>query len=244
MAAGFFRSLVGPRVPSEELHKHRGRYSLPTLLIGGAAVLLAISMLVPYWQMTLQAPQYPGGLHVKAYLNHLTGDVHEIDGLNHYIGMRPLGEAAQLERSLSIMGVTVLALLVLGAIFIHTRWAALVVLPAVLFPAGFLLDLYFWLDHFGQNLDPKAPLSSAIKPFTPPVLGEGVVGQFKTVALPDVGLILSAVASALIVAGLWAHRRAYKPLVDATATGPGEGAAPNTAGVHASNPESNREAVT
>ena len=208
MASGFLGSLFGPRVPSAEMRARRGRYMLPSLLIGGAAILLAVSIVVPYWQMTLHAPQYPGGLHVQAYLNHLTGDVAELDGLNHYIGMRPLAEAAQLERSLSIMAVSVISLLVLSAIFVHTRWAAFLSLPALLFPAGFLIDLHLWLAHFGQNLDPKAPLSSAIKPFTPPVLGEGMVGQFRTVAIPDVGLILASVASLLILVGLWAHRRA------------------------------------
>jgi nitrous oxidase accessory protein len=156
-------------------------------------------------------------LTVRAYLNHLDGDVREIDGLNHYIGMRKLDEAARLERELSIMAVVVVSLLVLGAIFIHDRRAAWLALPALAFPAGFLIDLHLWLSHFGNNLDPHAPLSSSIKPFTPPVLGTGVVGQFKTVAVPDVGLTLAFVASAVILAGLYFHRRAYKPLVDAAA---------------------------
>lgn len=150
-----------------------------------------------------------------AYLNHLEGDVQEIDGLNHYIGMRPLGEAAQLERTLAIAAVTVLVLLVAGAIWIHNQWAAFLSLPALLYPLIFLGDLQYWLRDFGTNLDPKAPLSSSIKPFVPPVLGEGVVGQFSTVAYPAAGLILATVASLLIVAGLYFHRRAYKPLVEA-----------------------------
>jgi len=215
MKTSLLDTLLGPRVPPEELAARRGRYRLPTLLLGLAAVLLLVSIFTPYWRMTLHAPQYPGGLTVHAYLNKLTGDVREIDGLNHYIGMRPLDEAAQLERSLAIMAVSVLILLVLGGIFLHNRWAALLTLPAMLFPLGFLGDMFFWLRNFGQNLDPAAPLSSAVKPFTPPVLGEGYVGQFRTVAVPDVGLILACIASLLILTGLWYHRRAYKPLVDA-----------------------------
>jgi hypothetical protein len=169
--------------------------------------------------MRLNAPQYPNGLFVHAYLNRLEGDVREIDGLNHYIGMRPLGEAAQLERSLSIIAVGALALLVAGAIYIHNRWAALLSLPAILYPLIFLGDLQFWLANFGTNLDPKAPLSSSIKPFVPPVLGKGIVGQFSTVATPGVGLILASLASLLVIAGLYFHRRAYKPLVDARRAG-------------------------
>lgn len=207
-------SFLGPRVSHQEMAAHRMHFLLPTLCLAGAAVLLVTSIFLPYWKMVLNAPQYPGGLEVRAYLDHLEGDVREIDGLNHYIGMRPLAEAAELERSLSIAAVTVVALLVAGAIFIHTRWAALLALPALTFPAFFLLDLQYWLYDFGTNLDPKAPLSSAIDPFVPPVLGEGTVGQFSTVASPAVGMWLAFVACALVFAGLVLHRRAYKPLVD------------------------------
>jgi hypothetical protein len=165
--------------------------------------------------MTLEAPQYPDGLHVEAFVNRLTGDVREIDGLNHYIGMRPLEEAAQLERSLSIAVIISLTLLLEGALYVRTRWAALLAFPAIVFPVFFLVDLYFWLDHFGQNLDPHAALSNAIAPFTPPVLGVGVIGQFKTIASAGPGLIMAYVSSALLITGLFFHRRAYKPLVDA-----------------------------
>ena len=205
---------LGPRVSLAEMAEGRGQFLAPTLFLGAAAVLLLISIFLPYWRLVLNAPQYPQGLEVVAYLNHLEGDVREIDGLNHYIGMRPLGDAAQLERTLSIIAVVVIALLVIGAIYIHNRKAAYFALPALLFPVMFLADLYFWLRSFGTNLDPRAPLSSSIKPFVPPVLGRGTVGQFATVAVPSSGLILAAVASVLILIGLYFHRRAYKPLVE------------------------------
>jgi hypothetical protein len=191
------------------------RYLLPTLFLVAAAVLIIVSIFLPYWSLVLHAPQYPQGLVVHAYLDRLEGDVQEIDGLNHYIGMRPLGEAAQLEKSISIFAIVALALLVLAAIFIHSPWSALLALPAILLPAVFLVDLYFWLNNFGQNLDPSAALSSSIEPFTPTILGEGLIGQFKTVAFADFGLLLACVASVLILIGLFLQRRAYKPLVDA-----------------------------
>jgi hypothetical protein len=206
--------LVGPRVPAGEMKAHRVRYWLPTLFFVVAALLLVISILQPYWHLTLHAPQYPKGLVVTAYVNHLTGDVAEIDGLNHYIGMRPLNEAATFERTISIYGIVVLALLILAAVYVHNRWAALLALPALLMPVIFLADLQYWLANFGQNLDPTAPLSSSIKPFVPPVLGEGKIAQFRTVAEPGVGLWLAIAASVVILVGLWFHRRAYKPLVD------------------------------
>lgn len=210
-----FEKIVGPRTPPDALEARRLRFLWPTLCLAGAAILLIVSIFLPYWSLVLHAPQYPGGLVVHAYVNHLEGDVQEIDGLNHYIGMRPLNEAAQLERQISIFAIGALALLVVAAIYVHSPWAALLALPAVLLPAVFLADLYFWLSNFGQNLDPTAALSSSVEPFTPTLLGEGLIGQFRTVAYADFGLILATIASLLILVGLYLQRRAYKPLVEA-----------------------------
>lgn len=219
MRPTIIQTVLGPRIPTAALRAQPLRFLAPTLLLAAAAVLLLISLTLPHWQMTLYAPQYPKGLHVKAYLNRLEGDVREIDGLNHYIGMRPLGEAARLERALAIFAVSTMALLVLAAIAVHTRWAALLALPTITLPAAFLIDLFLWMNHFGQNLDPTAALSSAIEPFTPPVLGIGRIGQFRTVAWPDVGLELTVIAAALTLVALWFHRRAYKRLASAGNSG-------------------------
>ncbi len=206
--------LFGPRIPEREFQRQPVRFLLPALLPAAAAVLLIVSLSTPYWRLELQAPQYPGGLAIRAYLDRLEGDVEEVDGLNHYIGMRPLAEAAQLERLTSLSAVAAIALLVVAAIFLHDRRAAYLALPAVLFPAIFLADLAFWLRDFGTELDPRAPLASSIEPFVPPLLGVGRVGQFATVATAGAGLYLAAAASLLILAGLYFHRRAYKPLVE------------------------------
>lgn len=208
--------IVGPRVSAEELRTHRSRYLIPTILFVIAAGLLIASIFQPYWRLTLHAPQYPKGLHVIASLSTLEGDVAEIDGLNHYIGMRPLGEAATFERSIALIGIAALVLLILAAIFIHNKWVTLLALPALLFPVIFLADLQYWMANFGQNLNPSAPLSSSVKPFIPPVLFEGKIAQFSTWAQPELGLWLAIAASIVILIGLYFHRRAYKPLVDAT----------------------------
>lgn len=206
---------LGPRVPQSAVAYERRRYLIPTILFAAAALLLLVSIFLPYWEMTLLAPQYPGGLHVTAYVNELAGDVAEIDGLNHYIGMRPLNEAAKFERSISVLAIGALALLALAAIFVHTKWVVLFVLPAILMPVVFLLDLQYWLRDFGLNLDETAALSSAIDPFVPKVLGSGKIAQFETVASPGIGLWLAIGASVLCIVGLYYHRQAYKPLVEA-----------------------------
>ncbi len=215
--SSLIEKVVGPRAPRGLAEHEQRQFHLPNVLLGIAAVLLLASIFLPYWKMTLKAPQYPGGLSVEVFVNRMTGDVDEIDGLNHYIGMRPLGEAAQLERAVSMVAVAILVLLVLAAIFVHSPWAALLALPAILWPFIFIADMYYWMRHFGLNLDPTAPLSSSIEPFVPPILGSGFVGQFETVASFQIGLWMAFLAVALILAGLYYQRRAYKPLVEQVA---------------------------
>lgn len=209
----FIEKIVGPRVEQSDLRRHGLKYGLPGGLLLIARILLLVSLFLPYWQMDLVAPQYPNNLHLTAHINQLSGDVEEIDGLNHYIGMRSLYEAAKIERSVGVYALILFIVLLELASFIHSRWAVLLVIPVLFFPFVFLLDLHLWMSHFGQNLDPNAPLSNSIDPFVPPVLGTGNVGQFKTVAWPGVGLILSAIASVVILIALYFHRRAYLPLV-------------------------------
>jgi hypothetical protein len=208
----FLTSLVGPRIPADDLRKRPVRYALPTVLLVLARCALLLSLFLPFWKMELEAPQYPNGLGITAYVNHLEGDVKEIDGLNHYIGMRPIEQAASFERAASVWLIIAMVLLVEGAAFVHTRWAVLLALPAIGFPIGFLVDLRFWLTTFGQNLDPSAPLSASVKPFTPTVLGEGGIGQFRTYAEMGPGLWLAFACSVLTVAAFYFHRRAYRPL--------------------------------
>lgn len=205
-------ALIGPRVPEEELRAHRARYLTPTLTLMLARVVLLVSIFFPYWHMELVAPQYPKGLFLTAYVNNLAGDVREIDGLNHYIGMRPLGEAAAFERTASVWMILAMFLLVEGAALVHSKWAVLLAIPAVSFPIGFILDLHFWMKTFGLNLDPSAPLSSSVKPFVPTVIGEGGIGQFKTFAEFGTGYWLAVACAVLTIVGFYFHRRAYRPL--------------------------------
>lgn len=182
---------------------------LPALLWLGSAVLLLISTAFPYWGLVLSAPQYPGGLQMRVFVNYMTGDadpkldeVSEIDGLNHYIGMKSLYEAAKVERAIAVPAVILMLGLLVVAAFWRRRWAWLLTVPALVFPFVYLADLAFWMNYYGQNLDPSAPLSSAIKPFTPPILGEGVIGQFKTISYVDTGWIIAVVGSACILGGI------------------------------------------
>lgn len=207
--------ILGPRVSREQKQEHAERYRLPTWLFAGAAFLLMVSLLLPYWVLQLSAPQFPDGLTITAYVNRLEGDVNELEGLNHYVGLGSFQDAATLERQIALVAIVVLAGLLLAALLVHSRWVVLLVLPTLLFPFIFLIDLQYWLWDFGHHLDPAAPLAAAVGEFTPPIFGPATIAQFDTLALPGIGLILAFTATGLTAAGLWFHRKAYKPLIDA-----------------------------
>jgi hypothetical protein len=190
-------------------------FLLPNAILMFAALVLMVSMMLPYWSMTLKAPQYPKGLKVNVFVNHLEGDVREIDSLNHYLGMPPLDEGGRFERSISVIAIATLGLLLLAGVFVHNQFAALFALPALGYPLIFLADLWYILYQYGHSIDPKSALGGAIKPFTPPVFGEGKIGQFGTFAAPEIGLYLAILSALIVLVGLWFHRAAYKPLVDA-----------------------------
>ncbi|MEI2776425.1 MAG: hypothetical protein V9G19_10735 [Tetrasphaera sp.] len=211
---------IGPRVPADEFKAHRARYIMPTLLFVAAAVLLIISIQQPWWRLKLNAPQYPAGL--------LRHRLREPDDRRRRRDRRaePLHRHAPAQRSGCLRAVDFglrhhwpWPLLILAAAFVHTKWVTLLVLPALFLPVIFLADLQFWLANFGLNLDPAAPLSSSVDPFIPPVLWVGKIAQFSTVPRLLTGFWLAVTASALILVGLFFHRRAYKPLVEAQAEG-------------------------
>lgn len=172
----------------------------PTLAAGAASVgLFAASFFVPWWQFWLYAPQYPKGLQLIISLTGMSGDVSEIDLLNHYIGMKHLAGAAPTERHLAGFGVAAICVLTLALLAIPGRkLGKLAAIPAVSFPIIFIADSFYWLYSFGHQLDPRAPLH--IGAFTPQMFGNGQIGQFETFARPGLGfwLAIAGVACAIL----------------------------------------------
>ena len=113
------------------------------------------------------------------------------------------------------LALVVLGLLLVGAVFVHNQWAGLLALPVLAYPFIFMADLGFILYTYGHSIDPQSALGGAIEPFTPPLLGEGLIGQFRTISEFGPGFYFTLAALVVVLAGLWFHRAAYKPIVDA-----------------------------
>jgi copper chaperone NosL len=171
----------------------------------GAVVLYIAAFFQPMWGFYLYAPQYPHGLTLSVFLNRVGGDVMEINILNHYIGMAKLDEAAKLERQLSAYGLAGIALALLLMVFVpgrkYARWFAI---PAFLFPVVFLGFFYYWMWTFGHTLSPAAPVT--VSPFTPTLLGQGQIGNFRTVGLPGPGFYMVLVSAFLAAASVGMRR--------------------------------------
>lgn len=181
---------------SEPRRIPRRAIALTLTLLG--VLCMALSYFHPFWSFKLYAPQYPRGLTLTISLTGFSGDVREIDMLNHYIGMASLTHGAPLERRFATELVAVACATVLIFAGLRTRRsAALAAAVGVLYPAGFLLDTIYWLHRFGHRLDPHAPLR--IPAFTPELFGNGSIGQFMTFATPAPGFWLSIGAATLLV---------------------------------------------
>lgn len=170
------------------------------------AGLLFLSYWGPWWHFQLVAPQYPRGLELGIRLTGVTGDVEEINLLNHYIGMKHLEEAAQFERShaLTILSLIALSVIVL-VLQLGRRLNALLVLVAAALPVGFIADTFYWMYRFGHELDPTAPVN--IAGFTPTLFGEGRIGQFHTVATPRWGFWVATAGAGLVIVAAWYRNR-------------------------------------
>lgn len=172
-----------------------------------ALIPVFLSIQQQFWSVKVIAPQYPQGLSLYAYVNRLSGDVREIDILNHYIGMKPLEKAAKVERKIAIPAIYTILFLTLLASILPFRWSRWLAWPLVVFPFVFITDLYLWLRHFGLNLDPHAPLNHAVKPFVPPLIGKGKVAQFTAFAHFEIGFYLALAGSLLALIGFFLSRQ-------------------------------------
>ena len=169
-----------------------------------AAALAASSASLPLWSMTMRAPQYPRGLHLYAYGTKLTGDVHEVNILNHYIGMPPI-EAPALETAFFPIGIAAVVLICLLSPLHKWLWRLAIVATASV-PLVMLADLQWRLHAFGHSLDPKAPIR--LEPFTPLVIGKTAMGNFVSTGMVSWGFgCIIAAALVLVLGARLAGRR-------------------------------------
>ena len=167
-----------------------GRVRLIVLL---AMLLVVPSYFYPLWRMAFYSNQYPDGLRMALYLNHLEGqkselrdDLREINSLNHYIGMRPLLESDFAEFTWLPLVLGALILLSLRSIFMGKTSKLIDVFAMTGYFGLFSIwSFYYRLYTYGHNLDPQAPIK--VDPFTPPLFGTKQIANFTVYSYPAIG---------------------------------------------------------
>jgi len=186
---------------------------LSRLLLAIASVLLLGAFLFPLWRIDLVAPQYPEGLGMLIRVNTVTGiqpnDLANINGLNHYIGMKPIEPDTIPELRIMpwiLAGLAAFGLLVaaLGARRLLYGWLGGFVTLAI---AG-LIDFWRWEYDYGHNLDfEHAIIKVPGMTYQPPLIGTKQLLNFTASSWPALGAACLGVAFVLGVAALVIARR-------------------------------------
>lgn len=163
-----------------------------------AAVLMVISMFIPWWGLRFWAPQYPEGLDIIVYPTKLEGDIDIINGLNHYIGMAPFSQETFPEFAIFPYVIILATILIIAVAIINKRLFYWILLGLALAASAIgLYRMYYWLSEFGTNLDPMAPID--IEPFVPPIIGPNTIANFETFSNFRIGGWLIFIVVVLIV---------------------------------------------
>lgn len=173
-----------------------------TIMILGSALLLGL-FFYPLWNIRLEAPQYPDPLGMDIYIAGIEGeeefDIQNIDGVNHYIGMKKIPKPEEMWE-FNVFPIVIGSMAGLGIILgflgffgkISPNWfLGWLVLMTILGILG-MYDFNNWLLEYGTDLDPKAiikltdadgnPLN-----YKPPLLGSEKILNFTAHSYPRTG---------------------------------------------------------
>ncbi|HIP59944.1 MAG TPA: cytochrome C [Campylobacterales bacterium] len=168
---------------------------------------------MPIWSVSLEAPNYPKeafpmGIPVYFHFDGFSGEVHEMNTINHYIGMDPMERGGPYERVLAPYALVFTAfLMALFIIYNGKIFSLFMVIPAAM-PLIFIGLYSYWLYWFGHNMHDYGAFK--IKPFMPTVFGDGKVAQFVTHSYPAIGFWLLVAVSLFSLLAIISRSKAYK----------------------------------
>ncbi|WP_426588579.1 hypothetical protein [Mucilaginibacter sp. R-33] len=178
------------------------------IAIAAAMVLLLTAYFLPLWEITLSAPQYPEGLSMDIWLNGITGNVLQINGLNHYIGMQHIDPQnfAEFKIAPCVFGLLILIGSVASVKGSRKLLIGLLALMIVFAAAGFI-DFYLWEYNYGHNLDPHAAIKVEGMYYQPPLIGYKQLLNFLAGSFPATGGMLIGLAGIITAVTLYIEIR-------------------------------------
>jgi len=185
------------------------------IIIVLASLLLILTFFFPIWYIDLEAPQYPEGIGLEIWLNKITGqkphDLENINGLNHYIGMKVIVPDAIPE--LKIMPFIIIFLILFGLVSGISGKRYMVYIWIVLFivtSAIGLYDFYMWEYDYGHNLNPHAAIKIPGMAYQPPLLGSKMLLNFNAISMPHIGSWILVTVVILSIVALFIDRKNNK----------------------------------
>jgi hypothetical protein len=168
---------------------------------------------LPIWAVSLEAPNYPKeafpqGIPVFFHFDGFSGEVHEMNTINHYVGMDPMWVGGKFEREIGIYALLLLSLFIILFIAYNKKIFTWLMLIPISLPLLFIADYAYWLYWFGHNLHDWGAFK--IKPFMPTVFGDGKIAQFTTHSYPTIGFYLLVAISLLSLLAVLARNKAMK----------------------------------
>jgi len=198
---GRYKSIATPKIA----HNNLDEMIKSTSEVGVASL--------PIWAVSLEAPNYPKeafpeGIPVFFHFDGFSGEVHEMNVINHYVGMDPMWVGGQLEREIGIYALLLLSLVIIYFIAYNSKLLNYMMLIPVSLPILFIADYSYWLYWFGHNLHDWGAFK--IKPFMPTVFGDGKIAQFTTHSYPTIGFYVIVAISLFSLLAFFAKQKAMR----------------------------------
>ncbi|MDQ6829426.1 MAG: hypothetical protein M3081_11215 [Gemmatimonadota bacterium] len=188
-------------------------------MVVAATALMAGMFVAPLWSIRLVAPQYPEGLGMQIRVNTVVGltptDLGNINGLNHYIGMKVIEPTAipVLHVMPWVLGVLILGALLAAAVGRRAMLIAWLGAFGVAALAG-LGEFWWWEYDYGHHIDfAHAIIKIPGMSYQPPIIGWKQLLNFTAYSWPATGAYLAVVAFALVVVALLLDSRRARGII-------------------------------
>lgn len=192
------------------------------IMIIGSLLLLGLFKF-PLWNIMLGAPQYPDPLGMNIYIQGIEGneefDIQNIDGLNHYIGMKTIPKVEEMwefDVFPKVIGFMVALGVIIGVLGffekVSYKWfLGWFVLMSVLGALG-MYDFNLWLIDYGTDLDPKAIMAythpdGTPMTYKPPLIGYQKMLNFDVDSWPATGAYMIFVGMLLTVVAFFVGKK-------------------------------------
>lgn len=182
------------------------------ILMGLAALLLIPVYYMPFWTISMSAPQYPGGIGMYIHIDDVSGhnrhDLQSINTLNHYIGMQEIqrDDFPEFDYMPWIIGFMIFFGLIAalsGSLKLVYVWIGLLVVLGI---AG-LIDFYLWGHDYGHNLSPDAPIKVPGMSYQPPLLGCKQLLNINACSWPYTGSIFIGLSVLMPAGVVWYEKK-------------------------------------